>query len=217
MPSDAEQMAAPGAVRGGAHAAAGRGRCPFSRSAISAPGSPTLRCGRNSARLLRLPSSTRATWASTSTARRRCNIGTPQDPLGWGTDPAQEGWLTLRYRKVYREYLEPNKLTLPLILTEIGIDGLVGNRPGPEGAGWQDFGDYWDELGMGKDAPGNYMEQLAWYDASLQQDSVRAGRGHLRRRGFAGLGELRSPGGRQCGAVPEAIPKCSSGAVTKNA
>ena len=96
--------------------------------------------------------------------------GTPQDPLGWGADPAQTGWLTLRYRKVYREYLEPNKLTLPLILTEIGIDGLVGNRPGPEGAGWQDFGGYWDELGMGKDAPGNYVEQLAWYDASLQQD-----------------------------------------------
>jgi hypothetical protein len=96
--------------------------------------------------------------------------GTPQDPLGWGTDPTQSGWLTLRYRKVYREYLEPNKLTLPLILTEIGIDGLVGNRPGPEGKGWQDFGGYWDELGMGKDTPGNYTEQLAWYDASLQQD-----------------------------------------------
>jgi len=96
--------------------------------------------------------------------------GTPQDPLGWGTDPGQSGWLTLRYRKVYKEYLEPNKLTLPLILTEIGIDGLVGNRPGPEGKGWQDFGGYWDQLGMGKDMPGNYMEQLAWYDASLQQD-----------------------------------------------
>ena len=101
--------------------------------------------------------------------------GSPQDPLGWGTDPAQTGWLTLRYRKVYREYLEPNKLTLPLILTEIGIDGLVGNRPGPEGAGWQDFGGYWDELGMGKDAPGNYTEQLAWYDASLQQDAYVLG------------------------------------------
>ena len=101
--------------------------------------------------------------------------GSPQDPLGWGTDPAQTGWLTLRYRKVYREYLEPNKLTLPLILTEIGIDGLVGNRPGPEGAGWQDFAGYWDELGMGKDAPGNYTEQLAWYDASLQQDDYVLG------------------------------------------
>ena len=101
--------------------------------------------------------------------------GTPQDPLSWGTDPAQTGWLTLRYRKVYKEYLEPNKLTLPLILTEVGIDGLVGNRPGPEGAGWQDFGGYWDELGMGKDAPGNYTEQLAWYDASLQQDDYVLG------------------------------------------
>jgi hypothetical protein len=101
--------------------------------------------------------------------------GSPQDPLGWGTDPAQTGWLTLRYRKAYREYLEPNKLTLPLILTEIGIDGLVGNRPGPNGAGWQDFGGYWDELGMGNDTAGNYMEQLAWYDASLQQDNYVLG------------------------------------------
>ena len=101
--------------------------------------------------------------------------GTPQDPLGWGVDPAQTGWLTLRYRKVYQEYLEPNKLTLPLILTEIGIDGLVGNRPGPEGKGWQDFGGYWDQLGMGRDTPGNYTEQLAWYDASLQQDEYVLG------------------------------------------
>jgi hypothetical protein len=101
--------------------------------------------------------------------------GSPQDPLGWGTDPAQTGWLTLRYRKAYREYLEPNNLKLPLILTEIGIDGLVGNRPGPEGAGWQDFGGYWDELGMGKDTAGNYTEQLAWYDASLQQDDYVLG------------------------------------------
>jgi hypothetical protein len=102
-------------------------------------------------------------------------FGTPQDPLGWGTDPAQSGWLTLRYRKVYREYLEPNGLALPLILTEIGIDGLVGNRSGPDGEGWQDFGGYWADLGMGKDSPGNYMEQLAWYDASLQQDDYVVG------------------------------------------
>jgi len=102
-------------------------------------------------------------------------FGTPQDPLGWGTDPAQEGWLTLRYRKVYRGYLEPNGLALPLLLTEAGIDGTVGNRPGPEGKGWRDFAEYWAELGMGGDAPGNYMEQLAWYDASLQQDKYVLG------------------------------------------
>jgi len=102
-------------------------------------------------------------------------FGTQQYPLGWGSDPAQEGWLTLRYRKVYRGYLEPNGLALPLLLTEVGVDGLVGNRPGPAGKGWRDFAAYWDQLGMGTDAPGNYVEQLAWYDAQLQQDDYVRG------------------------------------------
>lgn len=102
-------------------------------------------------------------------------FGTPQDPLGWDTDPNQEGWLTLRYRKVYRHYLLPNGLSLPLLLTEVGIDGLVTNRPGPPGRGWRDFATYWEELGMGSDAPGNYVEQLAWYDAMLQQDEYVLG------------------------------------------
>ncbi len=102
-------------------------------------------------------------------------FNTSQYPLGWGTDPAQEGWLTLRYRKVYRGYLQPNGLAVPLLLTEIGIDGYVTNRPGPPGMGWKDFAGYWDTLGMGTDAPGNYMEQLAWYDASLQQDAYVRG------------------------------------------
>lgn len=101
--------------------------------------------------------------------------GTPQELLNWGNDPAQEGWLTLRYRKAYREYLRPNGLELPLVLTEVGIDGQVTNRPGPPGLGWRDFGGYWDELGMGADAPGNYMEMLAWYDAELQQDAYLLG------------------------------------------
>ena len=102
-------------------------------------------------------------------------FNTPQDPLGWGSDPDQEGWLTLRYRKVYRGYLAPNKLSLPLLLTEIGVDGLVTNRPGPAGMGWRDFAGYWAELGMGLDAAGNYVEQLAWYDAQLQQDKYVLG------------------------------------------
>lgn len=97
-------------------------------------------------------------------------FGTPQDPLGWAVNPAEEGWITLRYRKVYRGYLQPNKLDIPLLLTEVGIDGLLTDRPGPEGKGWRDFAGYWASLGMGSDAPGNYVEQLAWYDAHLQQD-----------------------------------------------
>lgn len=102
-------------------------------------------------------------------------FGTPQDPIGWGTDPAQEGWLTLRYRKVYRGYLTPNGLAVPLVITETGVDGAVGNRPGPPAEGWMDFRQYWDELGMGQDAAGNYVEQLAWYDACLRQDDYVLG------------------------------------------
>ncbi|HEX9117928.1 MAG TPA: hypothetical protein VGA61_17805 [Anaerolineae bacterium] len=103
-------------------------------------------------------------------------FGTPQALLHWGNDPGQDGWLTLRYRKVYRSYLEPNNLALPLIMTECGIDGMVGSRPGPQGQGWQDFAEYWwKELGMGPNAAGNYMQQLAWYDAQLQQDAYVRG------------------------------------------
>jgi hypothetical protein len=102
-------------------------------------------------------------------------FGTPEDPLGWAVNASDEGWITLRYRKVYRNYLQPNKLNIPLLLTEVGIDGLLGNRPGPQGKGWQDFAQYWASLGMGSDAPGNYIEQLAWYDAHLMEDSYVLG------------------------------------------
>jgi len=102
-------------------------------------------------------------------------FNTNRADLDFGADRADEGWLTLRYRKVYREFLKPWGLALPLLLTECGIDGLVSDRPGPPGAGWKDFGGYWEELGMGPDAPGNYVEQLAWYDSQLQLDDYVLG------------------------------------------
>ena len=86
-----------------------------------------------------------------------------------------EGWLTLRYRKVYRQILAPQGLVVPLLITECGIDGMVANRPGPPGKGWRDFVAYWAEIGMGEDGPGNYIEQLAWYDAELQRDEYVKG------------------------------------------
>jgi hypothetical protein len=100
---------------------------------------------------------------------------TNRQPLDFRADPADEGWLTLRYRKVYRQYLQPWGLNLPLVLTECGVDGLVTDRPGPPGGGWKDFAGYWAELGMGWDTPGNYVEQLAWYDAELQLDGYVLG------------------------------------------
>lgn len=124
--------------------------------------------------------------------------GTPQELLGWGADVAQEGWLTLRYRKVYRGYLEPNGLVLPLLLTEVGVDGLITNRPGPAGMGWKDFAGYWAELGMGTDAPGNYMELLAWYDAQLQQDAYV--------QGAAIFAATASPGWQSYEVLDEVFP-----------
>lgn len=96
-------------------------------------------------------------------------------PLDFRVDPGDDGWLTLRYRKVYRQHLLPWGMQLPLLITECGVDGLVANRPGPPGRGWQDFRNYWAELGMGLDAPGNYVEQLAWYDSQLQLDDFVVG------------------------------------------
>lgn len=102
-------------------------------------------------------------------------FNTSREPLDFRVEPADEGWLTLRYRKVYRQYLEPWGLRLPLLITECGVDGLVTDRPGPPGKGWKDFAGYWAELGMGQDAAGNYVEQLAWYDRALQQDDYLLG------------------------------------------
>ena len=100
---------------------------------------------------------------------------TNRPDLDFRADPADEGWLTLRYRKVYNQYLNPWGLRLPLLITECGVDGLVTERPGPEGKGWKDFAAHWAELGMGWDAPGNYVEQLAWYDSQLHLDDYVEG------------------------------------------
>jgi hypothetical protein len=102
-------------------------------------------------------------------------FNTNRAPLDFGVDAADEGWLTLRYRKVYREFLIPWGLRLPLLLTEVGVDGLVTDRPGPPGGGWKDFASYWAEMGMGPDAAGNYVEQLAWYDSQLHLDEYVQG------------------------------------------
>ena len=100
---------------------------------------------------------------------------TNRQPLDFGADAADEGWLTLRYRKVYRQYLQAWGLDVPLLITECGVDGLVADRPGPPGKGWKDFAGYWAELGMGWDTAGNYIEQLAWYDRELQLDPYVVG------------------------------------------
>ncbi len=93
-----------------------------------------------------------------------------------GIAPHDTGWLTLRYRQVYNQILKPAGRAIPLVMTELGVDGLVTNRPGPQDAkGWQHFQAYWAQHGFGSWGPGAYVEQLVWYDQAMQQDSYVMG------------------------------------------
>ncbi|MCY3901903.1 MAG: hypothetical protein OXF76_01970 [Caldilineaceae bacterium] len=93
-----------------------------------------------------------------------------------GVGPHDTGWLTLRYRQVYNQFLIPAGRAIPLVMTELGVDGLVTNRPGPANAlGWQHFQEYWAQHGFGSWGPGAYAEQLVWYDQAMQQDSYVLG------------------------------------------
>jgi hypothetical protein len=86
------------------------------------------------------------------------------------------GWLTLRYRQVYDQILIPRGLAIPLVFTELGVDGLVANRPGPpDGRGWQDFQGFWAEHGYGLWGPGAYVEQLVWFDEAMRQNDYVLG------------------------------------------
>lgn len=93
-----------------------------------------------------------------------------------GVSPEDTGWLTLRYRQVYNQILKPANLGIPLVFTEVGVDGYVGDRPGPlEARGWQDFQDFWRDNGYGLWGPGAYVEQLVWFDEAMRQDSYVLG------------------------------------------
>lgn len=93
--------------------------------------------------------------------------GMPPDP--------QRGALTFRYRWYYEEMLIPFDLDIPLVISEAGVDGIIGNRPGPPGLGWRDFGDYWVQQGWGPTPEQAYINQLAWYDAGVRRDGYVIG------------------------------------------
>jgi hypothetical protein len=93
---------------------------------------------------------------------------------GFPTYP-DRGSLTFRYRWYYRELLEPGDMVIPLIVTEAGVDGIIGDRPGPPGTGWWDFQDYWVQRGWGEDGARAFINQLAWYDAEVRQDGYVIG------------------------------------------
>ncbi len=97
------------------------------------------------------------------------------DPLpGYPAYP-DRGSLTFRYRWYYREILEPAGLVIPLVISEAGVDGIIGNRPGPSGTGWRDFQTYWVEQGWGQNGPEAFINQLAWYDNGVRLDGYVIG------------------------------------------
>ncbi|HEY67988.1 MAG: hypothetical protein DRI79_00100 [Chloroflexi bacterium] len=92
-------------------------------------------------------------------------------------DQGDEGWTTLRYRKVYRQHLIPNGLgNVPLVITECGIDPLVNPKPpGVEGGTWKQLGGFWAEHDNEPDKADYYFRQLVWYDKELQKDDYVVG------------------------------------------
>lgn len=104
------------------------------------------------------------------TMQRSVGAGLPGRP-----SYPDRGALTLRYRWWYEDYLKPQGLVIPLIITEAGVDGQVGNRPGPKGLGWRDFDGYWRDVGLGGDPLAFYLQELAWYDSELRKDSYVLG------------------------------------------
>jgi N-acetyl-anhydromuramyl-L-alanine amidase AmpD len=93
-------------------------------------------------------------------------------------DEGDEGWTTLRYRKVYRQHLIPNGLgDVLLAITECGIDPLVNPKPPNMGAGgtWKEMGSFWARHDNEPDEADYYFRQLVWYDKELQKDDYVVG------------------------------------------
>jgi len=92
-------------------------------------------------------------------------------------DEGDEGWTTLRYRKVYRQHLIPNGLgDVPLAITETGIDPLVNPKPpGAPGGTWRHLGSFWATHDNEPNRADYYARQLIWYDKELQKDDYVIG------------------------------------------
>jgi len=116
--------------------------------------------------------------------------------MWWMTGPYQvnpnenegiDGWTTLRYRKIYRQYLIPADLgDVKLIITECGLDRVGPSPAGFTSGNWRycagqwnnwdghnDPIDYW--RGAERDAEHYYAEQLLWYDRELKKDPYVVG------------------------------------------
>src|SRR3990167_7218164 len=114
--------------------------------------------------------------------------GNCDHPERWGFPGGfDSGWLTLRYRQIYRYVLSPQGLgDVPLVITECGNDTAGGGCPGMPAGAWKDMVSYWNSWdgysdpidywrGSERDPERYYAEQLKWYDKELQKDPYVVG------------------------------------------
>lgn len=87
------------------------------------------------------------------------------------------GSLTLRYRYWYEGYIKPRGFTIPLVISEAGIDSGVGDGcPLKDGGqGWYSCYKDWDAMNLGADKWRVYLDQLIWYDNELRKDDYVIG------------------------------------------
>eukprot|EP01006_Ploeotia_vitrea_P006497 TRINITY_DN1335_c0_g1_i1.p1 TRINITY_DN1335_c0_g1~~TRINITY_DN1335_c0_g1_i1.p1 ORF type:complete len:362 (+),score=24.40 TRINITY_DN1335_c0_g1_i1:29-1087(+) len=87
---------------------------------------------------------------------------------------SHDGWLTGRYRKLYRNFLIPLNLKIPLAITEMGVDGGIAQNPTKIKGGWKHFKKYWAAHGCSNSSLA-YFGQLKWYDSLLREDDYVIG------------------------------------------
>ncbi|MBI5290427.1 MAG: hypothetical protein HY872_00935 [Chloroflexi bacterium] len=97
-------------------------------------------------------------------------------------DEGDEGWVTLRYRKVMHKYLKPVGCDDVLIaITESGLDRVGYVPPGASSGNWRTNAEWWktddgskDPIDYwrngGRDPEVYFAEQLMWYDRELRKD-----------------------------------------------
>ncbi|MCX5910195.1 MAG: PA14 domain-containing protein, partial [Deltaproteobacteria bacterium] len=97
---------------------------------------------------------------------------------GTGYCKPGEGYLTGRYRRVYRQHLIPDNKVIPLFITECGLDGGVAGSA-PSKPGWKVY--YQNTECQGTDTDGVskqakcYFNDLVWYDNLIRQDDYVKG------------------------------------------
>ncbi len=97
-------------------------------------------------------------------------------------DAGNEGWTTLRYRKVMHNYLQPEGCDdVSIAITEFGLDRVGPVPQGASSGNWRTNASWWSSWDGSRDpidywraqernAEIYYAEQMIWYDKEIRND-----------------------------------------------